>query len=98
MQAVAEDRNWTAEEAFDAAEALNVISLEWGLYAVNAALADRLRFRAGMGRDVFDGLEEAGKDFYAQWAPLADTVTDPYSIPEWAEEILIHLENADEAP
>lgn len=89
----------TCEEAFDWAEALNVVSLEWGLYAVNTRLqSDPLSFRAGSGRDVYEGLDEAGREIYSRLAPFADETLDPYSVPEWAEVVLIELENAEEAP
>jgi hypothetical protein len=73
-------------EQFDAAEALNVLAHDFGLYAVKTSL-DRLGFRAGMGRDTFRGLSEQGKYFYKQWEREAE-ISEPYEIPVWANQIL----------
>jgi hypothetical protein len=85
-----------ANEAFDAAEALNVVSLEWGLYAVNTRLHDDLRFRAGMGLDVAEGLDDGARERYEEYSALASVQDDPYSVPTWAEPILAAIAKADE--
>jgi hypothetical protein len=84
-----------AHEAFDQAEALAILSQDYGLYSVFDALTHRLKFSAPYLTS--DALSEESRELYAEWAPLAEG-TDPYEVPAWAESILTAIENADEAP
>lgn len=73
-------------EKFDAAEALNVLAHDYGLYAVKTALDD-LGFEAGMARDTLEGIDERGRELYEEWAQDAEQ-TNPYEVPAWARAIL----------
>jgi hypothetical protein len=75
--------------AFDAAEALNILAHDYGLYAVKARLDD-IPFRAGPNRETLEGIDETGREFYAQWREHADR-TGPWEVPDWAEAILVAI-------
>lgn len=77
---------------FDAAEALNVLAHDYGLYAVKTRL-DNIPFNAGAGRDTLEGLDDQGREFYAEWEPLAAN-TDPYEVPEWADALFSAIDAA----
>jgi len=84
-------------EAFDAAEALNILAHDYGLYAVKAEL-DAIPFRAGPTRDTLEGIDDRGRELYAEWTLLAeagyDAGDDPHTVPEWAREILEAIQDA----
>ena len=81
------------EEAFDTAEALNVLAHDYGLYAVKSEL-DRIGFRAGSSRDTFEGIDDTGRDIYRAHSIRAE-LADPYTVPDWAERLLRAIETAE---
>lgn len=81
---------------FDLAEALNVLALDYGLYAVNARLTD-LGFCAGVRRDTYRALEDDGRAIYAALEPMAAATVDPYAVPTWAAEVLARIGSEDES-
>ena len=88
-----EDIVMRLDEAFDAAEALNVLAHDYGLYAVKTRL-DQVGFKAGPTRDTLGGINERGRKLYAEWEPMAEA-TDPYAVPGWAEDILATIQSSE---
>jgi hypothetical protein len=81
-------------DAFDAAEALDVLAHDYGLYGVKAEL-DRIGFRAGVLRDRLEALEEQAQDVYRSLEPMA-LHSDPWDVPTWAAELLSEIGTASE--
>ena len=88
-EGVPESVTFDSSTAFDAAEALNVLAHDYGMYAVKARL-DEIPFRAGPGRDTLEGLDEEGRRLYAEWKGFARW-TGPDEVPEWAEAVLVAI-------
>lgn len=85
-----------ASAAFDVAEALTVLSWDYGLYAVWSSLEERAQMRPAMGL-CFDSLEPASLELYAELEPQA-AVADPYSVPDWAADLISRIIDAEPAP
>ncbi len=85
-----------ASEAFDVAEALAVLCWDYGLYATWSALETRCQFHAALGLN-HDSLEPASLELYESWEAQA-LETDPYVVPDWAEELIARILDAEPAP
>jgi len=84
-----------ADQAFDHADALAVLSWDYGLYAVWSAL-EAIPYRPAMGL-THETLEGEAPELYAEWEEWAGRA-DPYAIPAEAQRILDAIADAEPAP